>query len=266
LLDRVADLYPTMDTTLFDSKVYYNSNGGRPAGKVIGSIWETSLVKDFISAYDAFFPAMEDPEILAFCAARGTQYRLPFKENATQIRRNIEDNILRQVYDGVRNAHIVGNTGFHQSALAMAAVVLDTLPETKEWLDFCFQEGRLEVGKGRDRVTGGNLSVILVNDVDRDGHGNEASPSYNGGWLSSIRMVAEIIDGYDRYPEADLYRHVKFRQMFLARLPLILIDRYSPLIGDVGDTGKPSLPANVHENVLPLKNSAILSLHRRRTC
>jgi hypothetical protein len=253
LLDRVADIYPTLDTTLFDNAAYYNSNGGRPAGKAIGCIWETGMVKDLVSAYDAFYPAMDDAEAVAFLKGKGQQFHLPFKENGTQLRRNVEDSILRQVYEGVKDAHIVGNTGFHQSALAMAAVVLDTLPETKEWLDFNFQAGGLVKGEDRFQVTGGNLLATLVNDVDRDGHGNEASPGYNGGWLSSIRMVADVLDGYDRYPEADLYKNVKFRKLFLARYPLILIDKYSPRIGDYGDTGQIGLPVGIPENAHALE-------------
>ena len=56
LLDRIADVYPDMDLSVYsDSLGYRNSHGGTGEGKIIGSIWETGLVQSFIEAYDAFF-------------------------------------------------------------------------------------------------------------------------------------------------------------------------------------------------------------------
>jgi len=238
LLDRIADVYPDMDIGAYDPSVYLNSHGGTGKGKIIGSIWETGLVRDFISAYDAFFPAIDDPEIIGFLSAKAEQYDLGvLKTSATGIRRNIEDGIIRQIYPAVKNAQIRGNNGMHQTTLALAAVVFDTLPETKEWLDFNFQTGGLV--SGPYRVTGGNINALLVNDVDRDGAGNEASPEYNGYWLTQFAEMADILDGYDLYPAADLYEHVKFRKMFSAIYPLQLSDRYFPLIGDAGNAGGP---------------------------
>ena len=57
------------------------------------------------------------------------------KNTADFICKNIEDGILRQIYPGVKDAQIRGNFGMHQATLALAAVVLDSNPETKEWLD-----------------------------------------------------------------------------------------------------------------------------------
>jgi uncharacterized protein YjdB len=238
LLDRIADVYPDMDISAYDSSVYLNSHGGTGQGKVVGSIWETGLVNNFISAYDAFFPVMDDPEISGFLSAKSDAYHLGvLKKSGTGIRRNIEDGIIRQVYPAVRKAQIRGNTGMHQSTLALAAVVLDTLPETKEWLDFDFQAGGLE--KNPYRVTGGNILASLVDDVDRDGFGFEAAPGYNKLWLGQFEQIADILDGYDLYPAADLYQNVKFRKMFSAFYPLMLSDHYFPQIGDTGNTGGP---------------------------
>lgn len=239
LLDRIADVYPEMDISAYDPTVYLNSHGGTGQGKVIGSIWETGMVRHFISAYDAFFPAMDDPEVIAFLSEKARQYDLGvLKTSATGIKRNIEDGILRQIYPAVKRAQIRGNNGMHQATLAMAAVVFDTLPETKEWLDFNFQTGGLLSNPWR--VTGGNISALLVNDVDRDGAGNEASPSYNIGWLAALEEVADILEGYDLVPSADLYQHPKFRKMYSYAIPLLLSDRYIPLIGDTGNAGGPA--------------------------
>ncbi|MFD0960967.1 FIMAH domain-containing protein [Paenibacillus chungangensis] len=239
LLDRIADVYPEMDVSAYSAADFLNSHGGTGEGKVIGSIWETGLVKDFISAYDAFFPAIDDAEVIAFLSGKAEQYDLGvLKTSATGIKRNIEDGILRQVYPAVKNAQIRGNNGMHQTTLALAAVVLDTLPETKEWLDFNFQSGGLLSGPWR--VTGGNVLSLLVNDVDRDGAGSEASPSYNNLWIGLFQEMADILDGYDLYPAADLYQNVKFRKMFAYPYPLMLSDYYFPLIGDTGNAGGPT--------------------------
>ncbi|GAA3408836.1 heparinase II/III family protein [Paenibacillus hodogayensis] len=239
LLDRVADVYPELDTSVFDPKIFLQSAGGTGTGKAIGSIWETSTVKAFVSAYDAFFPATDDAQTIAFLSAKGSQYKLSRKDSATGIRRNIEDGILRQVYPGVKKSQIRGNVGMHQSALAMAAVVLDTMPEIGEWLDFNNRSGGLVSNPWR--VTGGNVLTSLVNDVDRDGHGNEAAPGYNRLWLGNFIQAADILYGYDKYPMADLYQNIKFRSMFDSMYPLLLSERYVPSIGDSDSTGNPSL-------------------------
>ncbi|GAA3406310.1 carbohydrate binding domain-containing protein [Paenibacillus hodogayensis] len=240
LLDRVADVYPDMDTMLHDKTVYLNSHGGTGLGKAVGSIWETGLVKDFISAYDAFYPAMDDAQLISFLDGKASEYRLIYgKGTAGAIRRNIEDGIIRQVFPAVKAARIRGNDGMHQSALAMAAVVYDTLPETKQWLDFTFQTGGNT--SNPPGVTGGNILNTLISVVDRDGNGNEASPGYNALWLSSDQLTADILEGYDLYPNADLYDNVKFRKMFSAFYPLLLSEKYTANIGDTGSTGNPGI-------------------------
>lgn len=238
LLDRIADVYPDMDISKYKaSNGFLNSNGGSNLGKVLGSIWETDLTKDLLKAYDAFFPAMDDYEAVKFLKDKSIAYNLKaIKKSGTEIKRNIEDGIVRQIYPAVKKAQIRGNNGMHQSTLALAAVVLDTFPETKEWLDFDFQVG----ASSNTAVTGGNILASLINNVDRDGNGNEVSPTYNKLWLSQYIEVANILNGYDLYPAADLYKNVKFRKMFYATLPLILSDNYSANIGDSGYTGSPS--------------------------
>lgn len=239
LLDRIADIYPSLDASAYDPTIFLQSAQGTGTGKAVGSVWETSLVEDFLSAYDAFYPAMDDPEVIAFLSAKGEQYKLSWKRSATGLRRNVENGIVRQVYPGVQKSQIRGNVGMHQSALAMAAVVLDTFPETKEWLDFNNKTGGLVANPWR--VTGGNLLASIVNDVDRDGNGNEASPGYNRLWLNNFLQVANVLYGYDKYPQADLFENVKFRKMFHAAYPLLLSERYIPQIGDTEMTGNPSL-------------------------
>jgi hypothetical protein len=241
LLDRIADVYPEMDTGKYKrADGYLNSDGNRDKGKVVGSIWETGLASDFLMAYDAYFPAMNHPGAIAFLSSKADQYDLGIlKKSATGIKRNIEDGILREIYPAVKNISIYGNNGMHQRTLALAAVVLDTMPETKEWLDFNFQAGGLLWNPKPSGLSGGNIAATLVNDVDRNGFGNEASPEYNQLWLWAYHSVAEILDGYDKYPEADLFLNPKFEKMYSAQHPLILSKIYTATIGDAGMTGSP---------------------------
>ncbi|MBW7452562.1 heparinase II/III family protein [Paenibacillus sepulcri] len=248
LLNRIADVYPSLDIAQFSNAIYVNSHGGTGDGKAVGSIWESGLVKSFITAYDAFFPLYDDPEIVQFLKSKGEQFDLPFKENGTGLRRSIEDNILRQVQPGVYWDQLRGNNGFHQSAVALAAVVHDTLPETKQWLDYTFQAGGF-INEIPRRVTGGNVLYSLVNDVDRDGHGNEAGPGYNRLWLSTYLEAANALDGYDKYPAADLYENVKFQKMFQAMYPLLMLDKYTPSIGDSGTTGQPGILVDKSQSI-----------------
>ncbi|HBN84842.1 MAG TPA: hypothetical protein DDZ89_13475, partial [Clostridiales bacterium] len=246
LLDRIADVYPDMDIWTYKKQDgFLNSDGGTNRGKVIGSIWETGLVENYLTAYDAFFPVLDDPEIVEFLSEKAEQYHLGNKDGAG-IRRNIEDGIIRQVYPAVQNAQIRGNNGMHQSTLATAAVVLDSMPETKEWLDFNFKSGV----SSASNVTGGNILATFINDVNRDGHGNEAAPGYNQLWLSQYIGVANTLAGYELYPAADLYENPKFRKMFFAMIPLMLTDKYSAIIGDSASTGNPTRYVDMNQTIL----------------
>lgn len=238
ILDRIADLYPDMDLRIYKpAQGYLNSDGGTGGrGKVVGSIWESLMVQDWIRAYDAFFPAMDHPGALAFLQnkANSTSSLTP-KNSAAAIRKNIEDGILKQIYPAIQNDLIRGNEGMHQLTLALAAVVYDTFPETKEWLDFNFQAGSYV--SSEHKITGGNILPLLVSKVDRDGHGDETAPLYNRLWFDQFKQVADVLQGYDKYPAADLYQHPKFKKMFDAYYPLTLSDQFTAHIGDSGGTG-----------------------------
>ncbi|TMV50577.1 hypothetical protein FE783_07705 [Paenibacillus mesophilus] len=250
LLDRIADVYPSLDTSVY--KVDYLHNGAEGKGKAVGAIWETFLIKELLHAYDAFFPARNDPQLAAYLQQKAAEHGFDNpKNNGAAIALNIEDGIVRQTYPGVQTGTILGNTGMHQSALAMAAVVLDTLPETKEWLDFTFKAGGALYNPAR--VTGGNVLPSLVNRIDRDGHADEASPEYNSYWLDQFRTTVDILQGYDLYPGADLYDNAKFKTMFGSHLPLVLSDRYIPTIGDSGKTGNPAVWLNIDNFVKAFK-------------
>lgn len=248
LLDRIADIYPAMDASAYKREDgYLQSDGLSGQGKILGCIWETSLAKDFITAYDAFFPAIataDDANVVPFLSAKAEQYGLPPKDSIEAIKTNIEDNILRVALEAVPRAQIRGNFGSHQATAAMAAVVLDSPTESKEWIDWVFQSGQYIPP---DQITGGNVYATLVNDVDRDGFGNEASPGYNYGWISQLAGVADALADYDGYAGADLYQHPKYAQMIAALPALVMLNRYLPPIGDTLATGQPGLPGTAQQ-------------------
>ncbi|GGD60892.1 heparinase II/III domain-containing protein [Paenibacillus nasutitermitis] len=262
LLDRIADLYPDMDISVHHWDLGFDN--GDPSvhtaqGKIVHDIWETGIVKSFTYAYDAFYPVIDqDPELLSFLSSKAEQYKLGKSKNTPDdIRNNIEDNILRYIYPGVQNSQIRGNIGQHQSALALAAVVLDEEGTSKEWLDFVFKPGELikqpdpNAPFGRKYIlTGGNFDPVFYNDIDRDGWGNEASPGYNMGWLDNFQIVADAVDGYERYPEYDLYNNPKYLKMFQAYYPIIMLDNYTPTIGDTGKTGSPGLIGSLANDLI----------------
>ncbi len=244
MLDRVADVYPSLDTSVYTvAQGFLNSDGGYKRGKALGCIWECGLLRDFASMYDAFFPALADVDeanVVAFLSAKSAQYGLPSKGSIDAIKDNIETNLIRQVFPAIQNHQIAGNFGSHQSTLAYAAVVLDHPVDSKTMIDWIFKSGG-RVTTPSLHITGGNMYATLVGDVDRDGFGNESAPGYNLGWIASISGAADALARYATYPTADLYQHPKYAKMFEGRAALTMVNRFQPSIGDSGTTGGPTI-------------------------
>ncbi|MBQ9985511.1 MAG: S-layer homology domain-containing protein [Oscillospiraceae bacterium] len=239
IIDRVADVYPEYSLPQYGrlrgtNRQYYNSHGLSDEGKAIGRIWETDLARSMALSYDAFWPMMEDERVIAFLSEKAEEYNLENpKTDAALIRGNCEDGILRAIFEGCKTADIYGNFGMHQAALAAAAVVLDSQPETKEWIDWIMQDGVKTVGKS----TGGNVNSQIYSLVDRDGHGNESSPEYNGLWISRTLEFAEYLYDYDGYTEANLYANPRFLKMMKAQGDIIMNSNTAPQIGDAASAG-----------------------------
>lgn len=247
VLNRIADVYPDLSIMEWKrSDDYLNCNGSQvDRGKAIGCIWETIIVADFIKAYGVFSVPLKEGKCEEAISYLRT--KMPSVNSAEELQKNIEDGLIRQVYPAVQTTDIFGNSGTHQATLAAAAVVFDRNPETKEWIDFCFRTGIEKPGT----CTGGNINDVLVDRVDRDGFGTEASPGYNSGWLYYFLNVADVLDGYeiDGLEAADLYQNPKFRKMFSSLVQMIFSDIYTPTIGDTCATGKPIVYATFHSMV-----------------
>ncbi|MFW6598953.1 heparinase II/III domain-containing protein [Propionibacteriaceae bacterium Y2011] len=246
ILDRIADVYPDMDTLPYGPRDGFD-NGSGGNGKAVNRIWEAlQTTPTWISSYDAFFPeiATEDRTgVVDYLIGKAADYDIGTKDSIEAIRGNIEDNIVRQIYPNVQIAKVHGNFGMHQAALAMAAVVLDDPDESTEWIDFVFATGAEDTtGQPADwSVTGGNILAKLVDVVDRDGAPDEVAMGYNQLWIHQVGEVADVLAGYQGYAAADLYEHPKYAAMIknYPALTQTMINRYIPGIGDSGGTGAP---------------------------
>ena len=231
LLDRVADFYPDFDISIYGTSVA-NSHGGYYRGKILGNIWERFVVSPLAISYDMVFDVYEkDSFVREYLREKSKSIRMDYsKETASQIRTNIEDGILRTSLDALVTCDISGNFGYPQLVNAKAAVVLDTMPETKKWIDYLMAPGWSKTPP----CNGGGINAQLMDEVDADGQGNEAS-AYNVDWHVSLMDLQTVLDDYDRYKGASLYNNPKFVKMFYSNISLIA-GYYTPQIGDSSST------------------------------
>lgn len=228
LLDRIADVYPEMDWAPYAERGWFHSDGGRRAGKIEGSIWETGVIRTFALNYDRVAMGLdESPALLEFLAAKAHQYDLPGEKGSVEdLHRNIGEGILRAGAEAIIAGRIRGNQGMHQSAMAALAMAWDRDPETSQWMDWIFAED------------GGQIPGVIVGSIDRDGVGAEGSPSYSLGWTSNIGNVADYLAEYQGYDANDIYRdYPMFGRAFTAGWNLLVLGLSTPNIGDCGSTG-----------------------------
>ncbi|MBE6552222.1 MAG: alginate lyase family protein [Ruminococcaceae bacterium] len=230
MINRIGDLYPSFNIDDCPWSEGYR-HSGRDHGKIIGSIQESELVRNFVFAYDAFFRGFPTigKEALDLLKSKNTKIKT-YKD----VMINIEDGLLKPIYPTFKAGNIRGNNGMHQYTLAAAAVVLDDKELSALWLDHTFGSG-------------GNVSATFVNDVDRDGWGNEASPSYNSSWLANFMGMADMLKGYvisGTNLSYDLYENVKFKKMFTSGVEIMVTPKFSPNIGDSGSTGSAGMVAS----------------------
>ncbi|MBR2181062.1 MAG: hypothetical protein IJ949_04135, partial [Oscillospiraceae bacterium] len=192
ILDRIADLYPDFDYAI-DCPNLQSSHGGSGTGKIVGSIWENKLNRELSKSYDAFFDIYDDPEVIEYLSGYAEKWNLDNKKtNGDLIRQNAEENLLVETFRGVKKATIAGNFGMKQRSLALAAVILDREKDTQEMIDFIMQPGTTS----QVICTGGNLMPTIINDVDRDGYGNESSYGYLIGWTANLLEMIEALADY----------------------------------------------------------------------
>ena len=261
LLDRVADLYPAYDIVKV-SLNYANSHGGGYSGKTVGSIWECNTANAMIRAYDAFWPIMGNEKIVSYLSEKSAEFGLENpKTSAELIRKNSEDGILREVFRSTKSADNRGNFGMHQLSVALAAVALDTEPETSEMFDWL---AKASDGYPTEKIVdpiygasfdsfcetaGGDMLTKYVNDVDRDGFGNEVGIGYNRIWVVNGLSVAEVLYRYGFEGDLNLFENPKYKKMFNSIIKETVGDGYSLQVGDSGGTASGALYSTADETL-----------------
>ncbi len=228
IFDRLADVYPAMDWNPYASKGWYGSDGGTLIGKIGGNIWETSLVRIFVDNYDKIISGtINNPELYSFLKRQSQKYRLPSAKGTRALFvKNVDDGLLREVYNGALSKKVKGNQGMHQLAVAMAAMALDSQPETTTWLDWVFS------------AEGGNISGQMINNLDHDGTTEEGAPGYTFMWGRLVTDIADRLEGYKGYTKHNIIKEFpQYGTTFLAAYRMSALGKALPNIGDAGSTG-----------------------------
>jgi oligo-alginate lyase len=228
LIDRLADVYPSMDWKPYADRGWYHSDGGSHLGKIEGRIWECGDFDGMASNYDKILTGLDDrPELYASLARMAKLYRLPTpKGTRERLVANVDQNLLECGMAAIRSGQIRGNVGMHHGAMAAAAIALNREPETSRALGWLFEP------------EGGSLPGIITGRIDRDGIGDEASPGYSLGWISNLSGTANRLAAYGAYDQWNLYRDFpRFAAGFNITRRLAVLDRTTVNIGDTGRTG-----------------------------
>ncbi|MBQ2743972.1 MAG: heparinase II/III family protein, partial [Oscillospiraceae bacterium] len=269
LLDRIADFFPDLVW-----RTWGEWRGDSYYGGIVDAVWQTFITTEFAEAYDAFLPIYNDPYVIKYLSENGARYEtdengdwkrdengalipINLKDTPGAARKNIEDNLLLEIFKQTKLGMNWGNYGMHQNAVATAAVALNRLPETKEMIDWVMAYGPkygtsgLNSGSGVNvqPISGGMFLGTIIENVSRDGIGSESAPGYNATWISNFLGVAETLRGYELYPSADLYENARFTKMFAAQARLTLGGYYTTQTGDSGALASTGLALYTEETI-----------------
>lgn len=241
MLDRIAELYPSMDHN--KQSRYATEFNPKYQGKILNCIWETGVVSQLAIAYDNVF------DILAAegqFVANDSDSPLTGKTNA-EIRQNIEKNLLREAVQAVFAGKIQGNYGMHQRTLLILALVLQDEKLKQRVADYI-------MNNNDGRLAHEGYSYALDNFILREGIAFESAPGYCLGWCSNLHWVAEYLDRLG----VNIYSHSKLKRMFAAYNELKVLSMFTPAIGDSGDvsSGAIEMPTQIARKGLQLFGSS----------
>lgn len=234
LLDRIADVYPSMDWKPYADCGWYHSDGGTGLGKIEGSIWETGVVQKFADAYDKILSGtLNDPALYAFLKHQSEKYRLPKPKGTREwFVANVDEGILKTAFKAVLALQIRGNQGMHQLTVATCAIALHTEPLTTQWLDWLFASD------------GGAITDLMINRFDRDGTSDEGAPNYAFIWGRQVSILAALLRDYPGYTNHNIFRDFpQFKNAYTAAYRMAALGKAIPNIGDAGSTGLVSMQA-----------------------
>ncbi len=262
ILDRVADVYPDMYWYRWHA---FRNDGYR--GDTCDIIWSNYIAKLSAKGADAFLPAYNDAYVVKYLSEKAPRYEtdelgnwkrdengnlipINLKDSPGALRKHVEENILLEIYDHMKRGMLSSNFGSHQATLTAAAVALNKMPESAEMLDWMMKSGEpFSTGPERDELMEG-LEVMrtYIEDVDRDGMGNENSTHYNGGWLTNSIEFADMLAQYKGYTAVNIFNNPKFTKMFTAHLRATLGNYYCAQIGDAMSTASSGIKIS-HNNI-----------------
>ena len=228
MLDRLANVYPDYDWSVYSKLGYFHSDGGSGKGKIQGRIWESSTVTTFATNIDMVLSGTrDDPALYQFLVEKGKQFKLPAAKGTRELLvQNLDDRLLREGAKAVYDGNVGANEGGNQTTLATCAITLDTNPDTEKWLDYLFA------------AKGEHIPTVVVGGLDRDGVGAEAAPGYALGWGVSIGHCADLLADYGKYTKHSIYRDFpQFKATFTAGWNLAMLGYATPNIGDSGACG-----------------------------
>jgi hypothetical protein len=227
LLDRIADVYPSMDWKPYADRGWYHSDGGSGRGKIEGSIWETGVVQRLADSYDKILSGTQnDAALYAFLKHQSEKYKLPSKGTRYLFVANVDNGILKTAFKAVLSMQIRGNQGMHQLTVATCAIALNTNPLTTQWLDWLFEPD------------GGAIPGLMLDHLDRDGTSDEGAPGYATIWGGEITQLARLLRDYSAYTKHDIFRDfTQFKAFFSVAWRMAALGIAIPNIGDAGSTG-----------------------------
>ncbi|MFA6240860.1 MAG: heparinase II/III family protein [Candidatus Hydrogenedentales bacterium] len=225
LLDRVADLYPSMN--FGKQGVMYEG----PPSAGYGSTWHDSCeeTREMVMSYDMMFEALRtDSELLAFLSKKAAEVGLQNpKATFADIQRNIEGGILRDAL--INQDRIYSNYPRTEVAKAIITSVLQE-PEEAFW---AIVDPMLEKATAVDGVTGEK--------------GLAGYSSFTIAGLASF--LAEYSKTDSAFLTRALERQPRLRDTYRFFIDTMCLQRYYPLSGDCGHFAA-SIPNYVGINFL----------------
>ncbi len=243
LLDRIADTYESYDFSIQNKTsagyIFWGADGGGNLGKYVGHITDAEPhAHNLAKACDILYPMIKDSSVISFLHEKAGEMELENdKVSSEKIWNNWAKGILKEIYTAATEMKVQGNFALGQTAVTLAAIVLDNEPETTEMVEWVLRTGA--------NGTGGNVLTKIVDQVDRDGLGNETSDNYNGMWITSVNTIAEYLTVYNGRENLNLFQHPKFVQMYMPFKDRVSLNNQTVNIGDNSNT------AELNINVTP---------------
>ncbi len=242
LLDRYADVLP--EYNLINQ---VNKDGTRlknvAGGYIRFAIGDTEAFAGLPLRADALYPALEDDAVISYLSQKATEQNFENdKSTKEKIWQNWKNGLLLELFDGVRIGRLTGNPGMPQRLVAACAVVLDEEPETTEMLKWLYAPGVT----GTANVTGGNVLNQLVDEVSRDGFGNESGDNYNSYVFTRFYQMNEMLENYETEVDYNIWNYPKFPNMFAAFRKKILVNNQLAQIGDSSSTANIGLSGDLN--------------------